>query len=47
MFEPGGGVEVALTRRLSAQVAAGLPIVAGPGGTRLLRVRAGLVFTPW
>jgi hypothetical protein len=46
--EPGGGVEFPLTRRLSAQVIAGFPLVIAEGfSTRLIRISAGVSFVPW
>jgi hypothetical protein len=43
IVEPGGGVEIALSRRTSLQFAGGVPLVLGEGGSaRLLRLRAGV-----
>jgi hypothetical protein len=43
VFEPGGGVDIPISRRVSAQVAGGLMFVPDEGGTvPILRVKAGL-----
>jgi hypothetical protein len=43
LVEPGGGVDIPLSRRTSLQVAAGLPLVFGEGGrANVLRLRAGV-----
>jgi hypothetical protein len=46
VFEPGGGVDIAISRRSSVQIAAGLPIALAEGGSaRLLRLKAGVSLT--
>jgi hypothetical protein len=48
VLEPGGGVDVPLSDRVSIQVAGGVPIVlADGGGSRLVRIRAGLSISLW
>ena len=45
IVEPGGGVDIPLSRRTSLQIAAGVPLVLGDGGSaRLLRLRVGVSF---
>jgi hypothetical protein len=43
MLEPGGGIDVPVSDRVSVQVAASFPIIlAAGGGAQLVRVRAGV-----
>jgi hypothetical protein len=48
VLEPGGGLDIPLSDRVSIQVAGGVPIVlADGGGSRLFRLRAGLAVSLW